>query len=110
MIRVHFAWFDLWVGAFWDRVNRVLYVCPIPMLVIRIDLARKGFKLQCHGKTYYGAETKQGAFRISEAHILKCPVGAMPWAEDVKWYRIDGGWASVADGQFLDHAIVKVTL
>ncbi len=28
--KVKFAWYDLWVGAYWDRTNKVLYVCPLP--------------------------------------------------------------------------------
>lgn len=35
-VRVRFCWYDLWVGAYWDRAERTLYVCPLPMLVIRI--------------------------------------------------------------------------
>jgi hypothetical protein len=35
-VRVFFAWYDLWVGAYFDRKARALYVCPLPMLVIRI--------------------------------------------------------------------------
>jgi len=27
-----FAWYDLWVGAYWDRKMRRLYVLPLPML------------------------------------------------------------------------------
>ena len=29
-----FAWYDLWVGAFYDRKARVLYVCPFPTLLL----------------------------------------------------------------------------
>lgn len=28
-----FAWYDFWVGAYYDRVGRILYVCPLPMCV-----------------------------------------------------------------------------
>ena len=35
-MRVRFAWYDLWVGAYWDRKAKVLYVCPLPMLLIEI--------------------------------------------------------------------------
>jgi hypothetical protein len=27
-----FAWYDLWVGVYWDRKTRRLYVLPVPML------------------------------------------------------------------------------
>lgn len=29
-VRPLFAWYDLWVGAYWDRANHRLYVMPIP--------------------------------------------------------------------------------
>ena len=32
---VQFKWFDMWVGAYWDRVGRMLYVCPLPCVVLR---------------------------------------------------------------------------
>lgn len=31
-IRPIFAWYDMWVGAFWDRQKRRLYVLPLPCL------------------------------------------------------------------------------
>lgn len=35
-IRFVFAWYDLWVGAYWDRRSRTLYMLPVPMVGIAI--------------------------------------------------------------------------
>jgi hypothetical protein len=32
--RVSFAWYDLWLGVYYDRARRVVYVCPLPTLLI----------------------------------------------------------------------------
>ena len=29
-------WYDLWVGAYIDRTNRAVYICPIPMFGIKV--------------------------------------------------------------------------
>lgn len=36
-ISVRFAWYDFWIGAYWDRRARVLYVCPVPCVVVRME-------------------------------------------------------------------------
>lgn len=39
-VTLKFAWYDLWVGAFWDRQKKILYVCPLPMFLITIQRKR----------------------------------------------------------------------
>lgn len=36
-VKVFFAWYDFWVGGFYDRDTRTLYICPVPMVVIKIS-------------------------------------------------------------------------
>ena len=39
-IRFLFAWYDLWVGAFWDATKRRLYILPLPCVGIVIEFPR----------------------------------------------------------------------
>jgi hypothetical protein len=36
-IKPIFAWFDFWVGVFWDRKAKRLYVLPVPMIGVVIQ-------------------------------------------------------------------------
>ena len=36
-IRLYFRWYDIWLGAFWDRLNRTLYLQLLPMIGLKID-------------------------------------------------------------------------
>lgn len=34
-----FAWYDLWIGAFWDRKSRKLYLLPFPCVGLVVAFA-----------------------------------------------------------------------
>ena len=36
-IRLVLAWYDLWIGAYWDRASRTLYLM-VPMIGVAIEL------------------------------------------------------------------------
>jgi hypothetical protein len=36
-IRPFFAWYDLWIGFFWDQKKQTFYILPIPCFGIRIE-------------------------------------------------------------------------
>jgi len=36
-IELRFCWWDFWVGGYWARNKKVLYLAPLPMFIIRIS-------------------------------------------------------------------------
>ena len=37
VIKPMFAWYDFWVGGFYDRSKRRLYLFPLPMIGVAIQ-------------------------------------------------------------------------
>lgn len=37
IVRMEFAWYDLWIGAFIDVRGRQAYVCLVPMCPVVIE-------------------------------------------------------------------------
>lgn len=35
--KLFFKWFDIWIGLYIDRSGRAVYICPIPMVGIKIS-------------------------------------------------------------------------
>jgi hypothetical protein len=39
-VKISFVWYDLWIGAFYDRKNNIIYVCPIPTILITLSFKK----------------------------------------------------------------------
>jgi hypothetical protein len=37
-VRVVLAWYDMWIGAYWDRKQKVLYLFPLPMIGLAVHV------------------------------------------------------------------------
>jgi hypothetical protein len=35
-INVFFAWYDLWIGAYWSIKDNTLYICPFFCIVVKL--------------------------------------------------------------------------
>lgn len=33
-MKIKFAWYDIWIGAFYDVKKQILYICPLPMILL----------------------------------------------------------------------------
>ncbi len=31
------AWYDFWIGWYWDRKKKTLYIAPIPTIIIKLE-------------------------------------------------------------------------
>ena len=51
-IRFIFAWYDLWVGIYWDRKHRRLYLM-IPMIGFYVEFAKKIINKRTCTNCYY---------------------------------------------------------
>lgn len=39
-IKLLFAWYDIWIGVYWDKKSKRLYILPIPMFGIVISFTK----------------------------------------------------------------------
>jgi hypothetical protein len=39
--QIKFIWYDLWVGAYFDRAKRLLYILPLPCIVFVFAFKRR---------------------------------------------------------------------
>jgi len=35
--QIFLAWYDIWIGAYYNQLVKTLYICPLPMICIRLE-------------------------------------------------------------------------
>ena len=84
-IDVSIKWHDIWVGLFVDAKNRILYFCPLPMIVVKITLNDVHYAVyKDHGNLIYvgccmGRQIKDEwkndpFFTYVKTKVSECPV------------------------------------
>lgn len=76
-----FAWYDFWVGLFWDAKKHTLYFFPIPMLGLKIKiwgrrcyvLMKRGHFYRPGGAGYTDRLEEAGRFTLKEAQKFEYP-------------------------------------
>lgn len=48
-VRVQFCWYDAWIGLYWDRAKRRLYICPVPFVAIMFQCRETEVQRGCEG-------------------------------------------------------------
>lgn len=41
-VSLMFAWYDMWIGLFWDQKKQTLYLFPLPMIGMKIQITQRG--------------------------------------------------------------------
>lgn len=65
-----FAWYDMWIGAFWDKKKRALYVLPLPMVGVVIYWPQARLKVGDVVKGY--RHTQYMTIRSVKDDIVTC--------------------------------------
>lgn len=66
-IKFMFAWYDLWIGLFWDSKKRAIYIFPIPMFGVRITILGRRCYVVRKGGRFYRPNDQGYTLLISEA-------------------------------------------
>ena len=77
-IEIKFKWYDFWVGWFWDKNSRSLYICLLPMIPIKITSQKL---MEC---PMCGKAMKKTAY-LDEGWLLSWDCNECAIAEEIDW-------------------------
>lgn len=51
-VKFFFAWFDFWVGFYYDKLGKCLYFCPLPCCVFKLSWGWRRATDTCWDKVF----------------------------------------------------------
>jgi len=60
-IKFLFAWYDFWVGLFYDAKKSILYIFPIPTIGVVINILPKDYSIESIS-TYFDGDKPENAY------------------------------------------------
>ncbi len=79
-IKIFLAWYDGWIGYYYDRKSKALYICLIPMVVLKINKHQHNWIFEgCRGCPK--SETGEGPKGCSQ-EIYRCNCGVFDYGNN----------------------------
>ena len=92
-----FAWYDLWIGLFIDRIKAKLYIFPLPMVGAVVSLLPDGYSIkqaqsywqegELTTYTLYKKENQVGSFKTYKEAINYAHVNFKARAKNIKNFK-----------------------
>jgi len=73
-VKLVVAWFDLWIGAYWDQAQRRLFILPIPCVGVAIQFKPKVRACpSCDGQGGWKDDFDENGNSSSTFRAVECP-------------------------------------
>lgn len=80
-VKMMFAWFDIWLGAYIDTKERAIYVCIIPMLPIKISIETYLVCESCGGEMHKAAHNTGDGWLL----FMECDTYCGGIEKEIEW-------------------------
>ena len=100
-IEPFFRWYDLWMGAYINLGRRAIYICPLPMIGVkiwRVEIARCS---RC------GNRAEKTAIHTGDGWLLcwECPLGCLEDEESFIDWPFGDAWLTADELKHLGYAV-----
>ncbi|MES2379727.1 MAG: hypothetical protein V4538_01710 [Bacteroidota bacterium] len=95
-----FAWYDLWVGIFWDRKKRWLYILPVPCtgIIVKFEKQKPANEISV---VRYNLMNQEGYTPYCGNDTCILLMHRTTWNIDTAQFECKCGWRSQFPSRFI---------